>query len=503
MPKFTSCLSIKLYGSILVLLISCSEKPSIEHSETDVTLDSKPMAPDLSEAIARRMDGNPQAAILLLREQNQKFPDSNEVLIQLGRALFDAKNFPLAAFRFEQALSAGAPTEIYREAAEAFLQSGDEENAKRNLEKFLKNFPDEKGAWLSYARLLEKTGLETEAINAFSRAPDLCTAQDSLILADLFFRKKLWAQASRWYRESAKKEESLSTKPLIGLLRVSLKEKDEDQAETLALALEKTHPGTIDSTELKEDIANLLRRRRLADLLEADVSTNEKGVTALAHALLYGSPKTEEAVVSSGAKLPNTPTIPGVPAQYLPESTTMDSPVIEDPLIPFNLADAFAIPAEEENEMSSLEKSRMAYLNSSYSEALFHAREALKANPSDAEAWRSSSQAHFQMGEETEAEMTILEAIRHNPFDLETRMDYLRIARETLNSRRYLVELEKAKEIFPESTEILWELARRYHLVEKMPVTASILYREVMKIAPAGSALHEQSKMELLKLKSL
>ena len=461
------------------------------------------MTPDLSEAIAKRMDGNPEAAILLLREQNQKFPDSNEVLIQLGRSLFDAKNFPLAAFRFEQALSAGAPTEIYREAAEAFLQSGDEKNAKRNLEKFLENFPDEKGAWLSYARLLEKTGLETEAINAFSRAPDLCTAQDSLILADLFFRKKLWAQASRWYRESAKKEETLSTKPLIGLLQVSLKEKDEDQAETLALALEKTHPGTIDSTELKEDIANLLWRRRLADLLEADVSTNEKGVTALAHALLYGSSKTEDAVVSSGSKLPNTPTKPGVPAHSLPESSTIDSPVIEDPLISFNLADAFAIPAEEEIEMSSLEKSRMAYLSSSYSEALFHAREALKANPSDAEAWRSSSQAHFQLGEETEAEMTILEAIRHNPFDLETRMDYLRIARETLNSRRYLVELEKAKEIFPESTEILWELARRYHLVEKMPVTASILYREVMKIAPAGSALHEQSKMELLKLKSL
>ena len=503
MLKFTSCLSIKLYGSILVLLISCSEKPKIEHSETNVTLDSEPMTPDLSEAIAKRMDGNPEAAILLLREQNQKFPDSNEVLIQLGRSLFDAKNFPLAAFRFEQALSAGAPTEIYREAAEAFLQSGDEKNAKRNLEKFLENFPDEKGAWLSYARLLEKTGLETEAINAFSRAPDLCTAQDSLILADLFFRKKLWAQASRWYRESAKKEETLSTKPLIGLLQVSLKEKDEDQAETLALALEKTHPGTIDSTELKEDIANLLRRRRLADLLEADVSTNEKGVTALAHALLYGSSKTEDAVVSSGSKLPNTPTKPGVPAHSLPESSTIDSPVIEDPLISFNLADAFAIPAEEEIEMSSLEKSRKAYLNSSYSEALFHAREALKANPSDAEAWRSSSQAHFQLGEETEAEMTILEAIRHNPFDLETRMDYLRIARETLNSRRYLVELEKAKEIFPESTEILWELARRYHLVEKMPVTASILYREVMKIAPAGSALHEQSKMELLKLKSL
>ena len=503
MPKSRTCLSIKLYGSILVLLISCSEEPKIEQLEADVSLDNKPMAPDLSKAIAKRMEGNPEAAVLLLREQNQKFPDSNEVLIQLGRSLFDAKNFPLAAFRFEQALSAGAPTEVYREAAEAFLQSGDEKNAKRNLEEFLENFPSEERAWLSYARLLEKSGLETEAINAFSQAPDLCTAQDSLILADLFFRKKLWAQASRWYRESAKREESLSTKPLLGLLRVSLRVKDEDQAETLALAIEKTNPGTIDSTELREEIANLLRRRRLADLLEADISTNEKGVTALAHALLYGSLKTEDAVVSSGPKLPSTPTMPGVPDQSLPESTIVDSPLIEDPSIPFNLADAFAIPAEEEIEISSLEKSRMAYLNSSYSEALFHAREALKANPSDAEAWRSSSQAHFQLGEETEAEMTILEAIRHNPFDLETRMDYLRIARETLSARRYLVELEKAKEIFPESTEILWELARRYHLVEKMPVTASILYREVMKIAPAGSALHEQSKMELLKLKSL
>ena len=99
--------------------------------------------------------------------------------------------------------------------------------------------------------------------------------------------------------------------------------------------------------------------------------------------------------------------------------------------------------------------------------------------------------------------MTILEAIRHNPFDLNTRMDYLRIARETLSGKRYLAELEKAKELFPESTEILWELARRYHLVEKMPVTASILYREVIKLAPPGSALHEQSKMELIKLKSL
>ena len=96
--------------------------------------------------------------------------------------------------------------------------------------------------------------------------------------------------------------------------------------------------------------------------------------------------------------------------------------------------------------------------------------------------------------------MTILEAIRHNPFDLDTRMDYLRIARETLSPRRYLLELEKGKELFPESTEILWELARRYHMVERMPVTAGILYKELLKYASKGSALYQQAKMELLKL---
>ena len=33
-----------------------------------------------------------------------------------------------------------------------------------------------------------------------------------------------------------------------------------------------------------------------------------------------------------------------------------------------------------------------------------------------------------------------------------------------------------------------------------MPVTAGILYRQLLSLAPAGSGLHEQAKMELLKL---
>lgn len=97
--------------------------------------------------------------------------------------------------------------------------------------------------------------------------------------------------------------------------------------------------------------------------------------------------------------------------------------------------------------------------------------------------------------------MTILEALRHDSSSLSIRMDYLRVARETLDSKRYLDELENAREKFPNATELVWELARRYHLVERMPVTAGILYRQVVSLTAEDDSLHDRAKMELLKLR--
>ena len=483
----------------MLVLFGCGEPLEDKIPPVPQTQSEEEKKPDLSQAISKRIEGDAEGAIRLLRNLNEQFPNSQEILIQLGRSLADVKKYPLAAFRFEQAVSCGASKEIHRETAETHLLAGDKFNAQLNFNKFLSHFPEEKNVWLTFARLLAEADKKTEAINAFSRVPDLCTHKDALTLATLFYDKKLWAQSARWFRESAKREDGISPKPLLGLLRISLIEQDEDQAESLCLAIEKTYPGSIDSSDLSLDAVDLLRRRRLADLLDAGISTDEKKFSVMAKALLLETSPEKERVVSSGSKIP--------PLSNAPESLNEIKPdtpqPMPTPLPSFNLADAFAKPAEVENEQSSLENSRTAYLNSSYTQALYFAREALKANASDAEAWRLCSQAHFQLGEEREAEMTILEAIRHNPFDLVTRLDYLRIARETLPSARYLAELEKSKELFPKSTEILWELARRYHLVEKMPVTASILYKEVMKLVSESSGLHQQAKMELFKLQSM
>ena len=120
--------------------------------------------------------------------------------------------------------------------------------------------------------------METEAINAFfSKAPEFCSSEDAMQLGDLFFKKRNYGPKHQdGIASQRKKMTPFLPTPCLDF-SVSLEKKDEDDAEVLALAIEKTHPGTIDSSDLKEPVSKLIRRRRLADLLEAGISPQEKG----------------------------------------------------------------------------------------------------------------------------------------------------------------------------------------------------------------------------------
>lgn len=494
------CLRIATFGSTLLALLACSEDSPPPASAPPPPPPKSP--PDLSDAIEKRIEGKTEEAIELLRKYNEEFPDSPEILIQLGRSLHDSGQYALSAFRLEQALSAGAAQTLLKEVAQAHEKAGDEKSARKRYAEFLADNPEDTQAWLAQARLLARADMDTEALNAFGQAVELTNHEDCLLMAELFFEKNLLVQAEYWYRESARKEKGITPRPLLGLLRVKLSTKEEDQAEALILAIEKSNPGTIEGSGLSQDAAALLRKRRFGDLFDRGYSPKEMTVTELSQALLGKSagdaPASEgDPVVSTGPKTsPVEGTDPATP--LLAEDLPPDPP---EETGGTSLADAFAQPVE--NEPDSLEQGRNSYLSGNYTSALLFARDAIKKNPENSDAWRLSSQAHFQLGEVKEAEMTILEAIRHNPKDIQTHMEYLRIARETLNGARYLAELEKAHERFPESTEILWQLARRYHMVERMPVTAAILYQRLLETAPEASALGQQAKMELIKIRNL
>ena len=484
------CLRIATLGSTLLALSGCpDETPPSTAPPTSPAVKARP---DLSDAIAKRVEGKPEEAIELLRKHNEQFPNSPDVLVQLGRSLFDSEQFALSAFRFDQALSVGAREDLLKEAALAYQQSGDANSARERYSAYLKANPDDNATRLVQARLLAQAGKSTEALNAFVNLTELITHEDCLIMAELFFEKKLLPQSEHWYKESARKEDGITPRPLLGLLRIRMASRDEENAEALILAIEKSNPKTIEGSGLSEGAAALLRKRRTPELLARGLSPEVMTITQLAEALLKKpDDDVEETVISRGPK-----TSPLGTAQI---QTPANEPLAPPPNPGVSLADAFAQPVEPD----TLEKGRSAFVTGNYTSALLFARDAIKKDQANSEAWRLSSQAHFQLGEIKEAEMTILEAIRHNPRDMQIHMEYLRIARETLSGARYLIELEKARDRFPESTEILWQLARRYHLVERMPVTAGVLYQKLIELASEESALGQQAKMELIKIQNL
>ena len=275
---------------------------------------------------------------------------------------------------------------------------------------------------------------------------------------------------------------------------------DEGSVETLLLAIEKSFPGTLNNVSENDRYANLLIKRRLAEFNRRGIVVQNLSTSELIQELLRKKREVEEPVISSGPKL--TPLFSET-SEDIPEKNNSPKTNEESPPPTISLADAFATTKTEVIQPSALELGWISYLSGNYSTALLHARNALKNNGANSEAWRLSSQSHFQLGEIREAEMTILEAIRHNPTDLQIRIDYLNISRDTLSSSRYLRELEKTHERFPDSGEILWQLARRYHHVERMPVTAGILYRKLLTVVPKGSGLYHQAEMELIKIQDL
>jgi tetratricopeptide (TPR) repeat protein len=501
MQIFKILLRLALVGAILLIVSNCAEEV-VENKEVPQQVVSKKF-PDLSLAIQKRVEKKPEEAIEILRQYDEDFPNSPKILVQLSRAHVEAGNFSLAAFRFEQALSISSSPDLIGECAEAHLRAGDLESARKRFSEYLEFTPDNFEAWLSLARILEQQGNEIQALNAFEQAKKITNSNDCLIIANLYLKKKILVQAEKWFKDAAKKENPSTSTPLVGLLKVKLLNSDYDSVETIILAIEKTFPGTLADIPEKDVLKSILVSRRIKELNDRGIVAQNSNISELAQALLEKPNKIDEPVVSNGPKFSPLLKTDDQSTEQNDNEIETDNSGESESHTDRSLADAFSDPELATIEPEPVELGWSAYLSRNYATALIHAQKAIDLDRKNSEAWRLSSQANFQLGKIKEAEMTILEAIRHNPKDLTTRMDYLSIARETLSSPRYLRELEKTHELFPDSEEILWQLARRYHLVERMPVTAGILYRRLLKIAPPESALHNQAKMELIKIQDL
>ena len=485
----------------IVITGGCSDDP-IQVSPPSEPDQQNP--PDLGEAIQKRIEGKTDEALSILRDLNDRHPESPEIITMLGRTLLDAEEYALAAFRLEQAFSLGGATNILSEAGQAHVLAEDDESAEKAYATYIKKHPDDTFANLKYARVLHRLGKESQALDAFLQASDKAETADAMAVAQLFLAKKMYPQAEHWFRSAEKKAPNQSPLPYLGLLKIRLNLNDENSAETLMLAMEKTHPGSLDKSEHAKATADLLKRRRGLDFFQRGYATDGKTASELAAALL--APLKVEPVVGGSKLPPRTPEIvensPGSPFSIESNASQTSSLDNETTAATLSLADIFSSSPNnsEPAEKSFLDQAELAMLEKNFRSALLFTRRSIRENPQNAAAWHMASQAHFLLGEGDEAEMKSLEATRHAPEDLAYHMDYLRIARETLARQRYLEELEKAHERFPESIEILWQLARRYHIAENKPTTAAILYRKLLAMAPRDNPLRPEAERELRSL---
>ena len=495
----------QVWLSALIVTMAITSGCSDDSSTTSPPSEQKQQnPPDLSEAIQKRIEGKTDEALEILRKLYNEYPESTEIITMLGRTLLDAEEYALAAFRLEQALDLGGETKILAETAQAHELAGDDESAEKAYAAYMGKHPDDTFANLKHARVLHRLGERSKALDAFLQASDKAETADAMAVAQLFLAKKMYTQAEHWFRSAEKKAPNQSPLPYLGLLEVRLSLKDENSAETLMLAMEKTHPGSLDKSEHAKTAADLLKRRRSLDFFQRGYSTDGKTASDLA-ATLLAQPK-EEPVVGVSKLPPRTPEIIEDPlnsplsaennaSQVYPLDNETNSGTL-------SLADIFSSSPNnsEPVEKSFLDQAELAMLEKNFRSSLLFTRRALRENSKNAAAWHLASQAHFLLGEVDEAEMKSLEATRHAPQDLGYHMDYLRIARETLSGNRYLEELEKAHESFPQSIEILWQLARRYHVAENKPATAAILYRKLLAMAPSDNPLRPEAERELRSL---
>ena len=106
-----------------------SEVEDNEETKVSPTL-QKDKTADVSNAIEKRIQGKSVEAIKILRQLNQEYPSTPEVLLQLARALFENKQFELAAFRFDQVNSIQVNNSVFRESGLAYEYANEFTSAK-------------------------------------------------------------------------------------------------------------------------------------------------------------------------------------------------------------------------------------------------------------------------------------------------------------------------------------------------------------------------------------
>ncbi len=493
-----------LVSIISTLLVGCGEK-----TPEQIAQENKKLT-DISVRRARVLmfeDKSPEA-IKLLEETYQKCGSSPELCEALAYAYAQNEQLASAAMFFENASEQkGGDPELQINAAKAYEQSKAYDSATKAYQKYLKLKPTDIIAWKSLSACQEKNENYAEALNSMMSALKAAgrnpNTSEAAKIGLLFIKIGNAPQAQQWlnaaYDATLPTNTEVRKEILLGLVTVYLAKKEMVLLDETIAKLDKIYPKEIDKKypELRKQIKTFKDNLKAAQ--EATIKAEEQKKKEEAEAKKIED-KAKQA--QDEKKSENKPESKEQESIDNTETPAKDSEPLAEGEAAIKEAETKDL-TEQEAQLSEydllVQKSYDAIAQNKGSEAEKLAHLAISKDSKPELAWRALAKAYEISNKANDSYMAACEAYKRNPDNIDATLFYLRTASRVLNNEKFLNEVYKAYEKFPNNPEIWVDLARTYNLIGNR-TNAIFFYKQFLTHTPKEHPLYEEMSAEFAKL---
>jgi len=470
----------------MIMFLSIAYLLQISCSQREATIEES-----ISLANLYLETGNTDQAINIFEDLNDKHPGLAIILEPLAFAYAKKEDNILAAFYFTK-LSEIDPTQkhyfIY--AVNSFTQGDDLRGSANAYRRYLEEFPHDQAVWKSLGKIYEDLKDSNNAIESYLQSYQLKPdGQTAIQLGRLFHGMGNLIQAKNWYQAGLDLMIDDVDEPLLGLMKISLEQKDYSLAEEWLQKIDDKYPNLLATSPLFSARNELLIwRERQVKLEESLAEQNRLTEEIREQSLVFEQDINKNNTFSHSIET-HTSIDQNEESNELPKEVSDKIPISEIPPLPHledntqKVAHILALPPPPTSN-SLLQEARELKVAGNYKSSTLKFRQSLALNDREASTWNELSKTLELDGQLHYAEASSLEAIRRDRLNITYTQQLLNILSQDENLFRYFRELKNAKANFPDSPEITLSLARGYNNIINDPHYAIIFYEEFLQMAP-------------------
>ncbi len=474
-------------GFILLLIFSgCSQR---EASIEELIL----QAEDLQNV------GQFEGAITILEGALEREPNRVDVLEVLAFA-YAANNDPMLAAMNFMRIAELVPDQpeylIY--AANSLTDANDLVGAVQVYRQYLEKNPSDRAVWLILAKLQEERGNLSGALEAYLAADKVtASAEQQVAIARLYLQLDNLVQAQSWFARALEGDSDFRDEALLGLLETAIRSRRFAEADALLKQLDAEYPGLVDRSPLetvRDQLAEWSRRREAAK--EALAALEARDPEELQQAVEENQPEEPAAGESDVEQTPvatvEEPAEEPVEEPASPE--VIETPVAVEPPVELVETPAPAVAAGDSDGTVALARQRRD--EGKLDEAIQLYKQALIENSNQPRVWSELSSLYLRAGNHRWAQATASEAMRLMPDNPEYVLQFLIAASSTMESNRFIEEMEQAYQKFPEDPGLLLFMGR-FFADQGNFRNARILLEKFLEFAPPNHPQRTTVQMEL------